>query len=68
LICIYCNKEVIDDLFYLGIDIPYINLKVHKGCWKANKDGGFLRENKEKILNYINILNELSNKQTKSKK
>lgn len=68
MICIFCDKEVIDDEFTLGIDIPYINLKVHKYCYKTHKDTNFLQQNAEVCYNKIvKIIEEKDNGSTSKK-
>jgi len=55
MICIYCKKEIKkgDDKFMLGLEKPYINLPLHRGCYKKIKNNllEFLNENLEDYLN-----------------
>lgn len=39
MICIFCKEEVqeSDDKFWVGLDIPYINLITHRACFRENK-------------------------------
>jgi hypothetical protein len=62
MICIYCKQPILetDNIFWLGFDIPYINLKVHKSCWKQYKNTNFVSENSMEILSYIK--NNLKNR------
>jgi hypothetical protein len=69
MICIFCDKEVLDDIFTLGIDIPYINLKVHKYCWKMHKNTNYLQQNAEVCYNRIvKIIEERDNGSTRKEK
>ncbi len=38
--CFHCNEKVLesDNKFYLGLDIPYINLLFHRVCFWSIKD------------------------------
>lgn len=39
-LCPYCVKEIEagEDYFSLAIEIPYVNLLFHRGCFKAIED------------------------------
>lgn len=54
--CIFCNQEVTEDKFMLAIERPYLNLYVHKACYKNSMDSiqQFLEENLEKYLKTVN--------------
>lgn len=60
--CILCDLPVKDEdlIFYIGLDIPYVNILVHRACFKANKDNlnDVLALNVEKVYNYIRELNK----------
>jgi hypothetical protein len=49
MMCIFCKEEIQDGdkVFYIGLDIPYINLKTHYSCFREHKHNvnEFLREN-----------------------
>lgn len=62
--CIICKKEILDtDIkFMIAIETPYINIMVHRLCW---------REHNVELANILkNSLDEYINKQkpTKNKK
>lgn len=51
--CFHCDKEFIetDRKYMLGLDIPYVNLWFHLGCWydiRGELDD-FLETNNEKV-------------------
>ena len=64
--CIFCDLEVTDNRFWLGLDVPYVNLLVHKSCWRNNRDSlnEFFTNNYPKLLD--NILLQ-SNKKIKNR-
>ncbi len=39
MICIFCLKDVKDDdeKFWIGLDVPYINLITHRVCFRNHK-------------------------------
>ena len=53
--CIYCKKEIKneDKKFILGIEKPYMNLKLHRDCYLKIRDNlvEFLEKNLEDYLN-----------------
>jgi hypothetical protein len=65
MLCIVCEKEVLpqDEKFYLGVDIPYINLQLHRTCWKDIKDNycDFLPKKKELLYNIVRNWQEKKN-------
>ncbi len=62
--CFHCNKLIEDPMDYnmIPLEIPYINLFLHKNCFKMM--GGydnmpiFLSQNSEKIYNYLHKIKE----------
>jgi uncharacterized protein YmfQ (DUF2313 family) len=53
-ICIVCKKDVLktDDKKMIGLEIPYVNLYIHKECYNEIKDTleEFMKENLECYL------------------
>lgn len=53
-ICIKCKKETLDGekVFWLGLEVPYVNLIMHRDCYNEIKDDilPFLQENLEEYL------------------
>jgi hypothetical protein len=37
--CFICFDEIeTSDRFFIGLDIPYVNILVHKVCWRGIRD------------------------------
>ena len=57
-VCFECGKEIKDPLDYniMPLDIPYVNLFLHKGCFRLVGGYGnmtvYLSENQKKVYNY----------------
>ena len=55
LICFICDEEILKDerRTMIAIEVPYINLYVHKDCHDKLLDlSAFLTQNTEKIYNW----------------
>lgn len=60
MVCIVCNNTVLssDAKFMLALDIPYLNLYLHKSCYKKiqNHINEFLSENLQNFMDkYVKI-------------
>ena len=53
MICIICNKEIIDDKFMFPNDKPYFNIYVHKTCYKGIDVLEYITKNLDLIYNYL---------------
>jgi hypothetical protein len=54
-VCFYCEEKILkeEDVYVVGVDIPYINLKFHRDCFQkifAYGEEKYLQENKNKIF------------------
>lgn len=71
--CIICDLPIGDGdtIFYLGLDIPYVNIKLHRECFHNIKHNinEFLALNVKKVYNYIEEMNKnkLKSKNTRRK-
>jgi len=52
--CIVCKKEIldIDSKFMIALEVPYLNLYVHRSCWMEirNNLDEFMSDNLERYL------------------
>lgn len=52
--CPVCNEELLADQkkFMIPVEVPYLNIFVHRECWRIIKDDllNFLTKNIEKYL------------------
>lgn len=61
--CIICEKEILKEekIFYIPIDVPYINIKIHMDCL-VDKGYSFiiqyLTKNPEIVYNYVEKMNK----------
>lgn len=57
MMCIICGEDIqsSDDITYIGLDKPYINLKVHRSCFKNHKTkiNEIIKNNQELLLQQI---------------
>ena len=56
-ICFYCDKEINPDQekYFVGLDIPYINLIFHRICYKSIPDLPiYIEERKDDIYKLKN--------------
>jgi hypothetical protein len=55
-VCFECEKEINERPYIIAIDVPYINLKFHKECFKKIRGSGneqkYLEDNIKKIYEY----------------
>jgi hypothetical protein len=56
--CILCEKEILpeEDKFYVPVDVPYVNIKIHRECLISKGYDYIIRyltKNPEIVYNYI---------------
>lgn len=53
--CFHCGKSIEGHSYIIGVDVPYINLRFHKECFKKVRGGdeeAYLQKHIKEIYKY----------------